>query len=142
LFLALLVAGCGISAAGNRIDKPKPPIRSIPAGLLVPSIQTIDIGTVPQAGKREIRITLTNPTSTTIHVVAIETSCPCLRFKLERAEIEPGEVIAGEISLDFKDEPEFTGSLQIDVRGQSSDVKLAVSIEVKVVVRPLSEANP
>ena len=107
--------------------------------LLTPSSQTIDLGIVPQAGREQETFSLTNPTAEPVQIARIESSCDCLEIRLLATEVPPAGKVLAQARLDLSKEPEFIGSLAIQVNGLTGSGVVAFSIVINVSVRPRKE---
>jgi hypothetical protein len=68
----------------------------------------------------------------------IDSSCPCLTVDVP-SRIAPGEQVVGRANLDLRDEPDFAGELNVEIKGGTSAGKLAFLVTVDVRVPHKSE---
>ncbi len=74
------------------------------------------MGEVAQGGRKQAAFTLTNSGTETVELTRIETSCGCLSVDVP-LRVAPGQKVAGQVTLDLRDEPQFTGDLGIEICG-------------------------
>lgn len=82
---------------------------------LVVEPELIDYGELKQGQMREVTVTIRNRMNTTLVLMRVETSCPCLSVKMERSRLEPGAAIALSTRLDMSRELHFVGRLLLTV---------------------------
>jgi hypothetical protein len=136
----ILLAGCsGPAGSAGEATHSRPLATRQQRTLLTPSVPTVDLGIVPQGGHETETFSLTNAGSTPVEVARVETSCDCLAIRLARRVIGPSEKVLAQAALDLSKEPDFRGSLAIEVTGLTSSGTVAFSLVVNVTVRPREE---
>jgi len=99
----------------------------------------VTLGVIPRAGSRETVTRLTNPTNRTIRWSKLRTSCGCLSVVSSTNVIAPREDAFAKICLDVGEEPEFVGSLALEVTAVGSDGADAFRFDVRAEVVPETE---
>lgn len=69
-----------------------------------------------------------------MEMIEITSSCDCLRVELLSQLLVPSQQVEGFIELDLRKEPEFTGSLGINVTGRGTKGERVFEMEVHVAV--------
>ncbi len=108
--------------------------------LLRASPGSLDAGTVPQGGHRQIRFDLHNSGDTAVDVTEISTSCGCFEVVISDRQIVPGATVGAVARIDLADKPGFVGSLQLEATGRSGTNKTAafivrVHVDVEEIIR-------
>jgi hypothetical protein len=89
---------------------------------------------VIQGETAQIRQWVRNPSDQQIVIAKIEKSCECLDVRLKSMQIAPGDRVLADFVYDGAKEPDFLGSLLIDVKlldeKGSSIGRIDVSIDV------------
>lgn len=107
------------------------PIISLP---LDSSETYLDMGVVPQGGRKQCDFWLSNAGDHAMEVTEIETSCDCLTIELPNRIFPPGQKVAGHALLDLRREPHFKGKLGIDVRGKGKLGQVVFTMVINVAV--------
>src|SRR5262249_30076558 len=108
--------------------------------LLIASLSALDFGTLPQGGRHEATFSLHNPGPTAVEVATIKTSCPCFRVSLPANVVLPGTEVTATATVDFAEDPDFTGSLAMDAEGTveaqpTPAFVVIVSVKVEATIR-------
>ncbi|MDB5342744.1 MAG: hypothetical protein JWP89_1121 [Schlesneria sp.] len=82
----------------------------------LPLQATIDLGVIVQGKSVETNRWIRFQSDKPIRITKIEKSCECIDVKFPQMKILPGEKILAHISYDGAKEPEFVGSLEIEVK--------------------------
>ncbi len=82
----------------------------------LPLRATVNLGVVVQRQSAELNSWITNKGKSSVRVYKSESSCECLEARLSQMRIAPGERALVHVRYDGAREPEFVGSLQIEVR--------------------------
>ena len=122
-------------AGGCCADQSLRPIRqSNPTISLFDSEEVrVDFGSVHKGCRKTQAVWLSNFSDTVVELARVEISCDCLQFKVDRP-VAPGEQVQADICMDFGNEPNFTGSLSVIVKGWSNGNRLAFRCRVDVDV--------
>lgn len=134
---AARLLGCSVflfTASGCNDARQAPASRAATSLLLNANPDMIDFGTLPRHAQRKGSFTLSNPGMTSVPIARIESSCPCVRARLAQSTISPGGKVELEIELDFREEPDFTGGLLVEVLGQTPEGTLAFSVKISMTV--------
>lgn len=75
----------------------------------------IDLGVVVQGQSAKLNSWITNQSQEFVEVSNIPSSCECLAVELSKMRIGPGERTLAILNFDGAKEPDFVGSLQIEV---------------------------
>jgi hypothetical protein len=137
----LLSVGCNrltASRASTNPNRASEPDSANPA-LLVPSSYKIDLGVVPQSGRREYAFLLQNPSELPVTLDKIETSCECLQVSLPRRFIPAKTKAVVVLRFDLGHDKEHQGKLAIEVKGYEVNRKLALALTVYVDTLPEQE---
>ena len=136
------LVGIGISGSGRTSpDAPGASLDSAPSLSAEPPVLLLGDLDAGQAARGSI--TLRNPHAEAIEVVRVETSCPCTRVSPSTFQIDPGGSVPLGIEFDSLEEPEFRGTLLVEVTGQGATGGVLFRIKAKVTVRdtPKSRAG-
>lgn len=85
-------------------------------------------------GQKQCDFWLTNRSDSSVEVATIATSCDCLTIELPKRIVSPGQQVAGRALLDLRNEPKFTGSLRIEVKGKGKSGQVVFVLVVKISV--------
>jgi len=99
----------------------------------------IDLGAIAQGGQKQHAFQLPNDSGTSVEVVALQTSCPCVRIRLERTTVPAGELLAGAVTLDLRPKPDFVGDLAIQAKGLTRHRRVAFVLWIRAHVHPASQ---
>ena len=102
---------------------------------LVASPTDVDLGTVSKGQEAEARFVLRNEGHHPAILADVETSCPCLRALLSEVVVPPGKEITGEILLDLRREPHFSGKLAMEVKAYLASGEPAFFLGIRAEVR-------
>lgn len=97
---------------------------------------TINLGVVRQGESVRHTAWLRNNSKTAVHITDIKKSCECLEVELAEKTIEPNQRTLVDVRYDGAKEPDFVGSLQIEVELLGDDQAPVGMIEVPVEVIP------
>jgi hypothetical protein len=98
----------GLTWAGSRLPFPRLQV--------TPSV--IDLGTVPQGSRTELTFFVRNPHDVPVIIHSFEISCHCLKPNQPGLVIPPGQEENLCMVLDLNEEPDFSGTLLIDIKGR------------------------
>lgn len=104
---------------------------------LVPTPGQLQLGPVAQGGGASGTFVLHNHTSAAVVVAEVEKSCACTDLQLAMPYVLPGAAVVGTVRLDLANRPEFTGTLNIELRGKMASgqpaflLSLTVSVEAE-----------
>lgn len=101
---------------------------------LVVSPTPIDMGIVPQKGKKIQEFWIANTGSVSVEITKVETTCPCVLVKLTEMVIPAQGKVRGLIDLDMAIEPDFVGDLEINIRGTEQGMKTVFEGNVNVTI--------
>jgi hypothetical protein len=102
--------------------------------LLVVSTPTLDLGTVEQSTYHDASFTVRNPDSVPVTVAHIQSTCPCMTFRIDAPTVPAGGESPIVVRLDLNREPDYTGRLAIDVQGLTNDNQVAFRMTITVRV--------
>lgn len=97
---------------------------------------TIDLGVVRQGQVASLNFWLKNSGKSPIEVSKIQGSCECLELKLSQPLIEPGQRALAEARYDGAREPDFVGSLQIEVELLDAKATKVGQVNIPIEVIP------
>ena len=139
--LVLLLVGCGNT----------PPPKSGPTAVPAPQPEkqesvafgeTFDLGVIYQRESARRNGWVKNRTGKPIQIVRIEASCECLDVQLSKFEIAPGDRALAQLHYDGMKEPDFVGSLQIEVNLIGDNDQKVGTIQVPIeVIRADAESK-
>ncbi len=98
----------------------------------------IDLGDIVRGGLKQQAFQCHNDSDALVEVAVIETSCPCASIRLERTGVPAGQLLAGNVTLDLRQEPDFVGNLAIDLKGLTRDGQTAFRLVIRARVYPAS----
>jgi hypothetical protein len=96
----------------------------------------IELGNVPQGGRREFALHVRNPQDQSVTIEQVQSSCPCLEARGLPLVLAPGEEGTLAFVLDLAREREFTGRLRIDFRALTAAGATVFSASVQASVAP------
>ena len=95
----------------------------------------IDFGKLDFRKKYLASFVVNNRSKTkTIQVNQIKTSCPCVSVSPQEFDLPPGQSVHCEVQFDSRDEPEFRGTLMVDVQGYGGDDTKVFECQARIVV--------
>lgn len=103
-----------------------------PASL--PIEATIHLGVIVQGESTTFKQWVSNKGDKPVHVANIYTSCECVNLRLSKSQIAPGERVIALCSYDGKKEPDFLGSLLIEITISDENGNKVGRIEVPLEV--------
>lgn len=144
---------CGLSISlllgcdqGSPVPSPPP---AVPDGLILgakpPATWTIDLGEVDPGFATTKTVTVRNPGNAPLTIKSWTTSCECTSVEGTPLTIAPGKSAELKVTTDTKHEPDFRGSLAIEVQLEADkDVlgKISVLITVKAQAAPADGTSP
>ena len=108
----------------------------------IPLKAVIDLGVIIQGESTETNRWIVNQSDKPILIAKIERSCECLEVRFPKPDIAPGQKALAQLVYDGAKEPDFKGSLQIEVTlSDETGNKIGV-IQVPVEVVPKSVIEP
>jgi len=113
LAAALISPGC---SHDNPVQESKAKDSPSDDTLSLPVKATIDMGVITQGESTRIRQWIQNRTASDLQVVKVDKSCDCLDVHMSKVRLAPGERALAQFIYDGKKDPEFVGSLRIEVR--------------------------
>lgn len=139
LATVIIVSGC------SEASRPTPaaavaPVSNPAASAKWPLLATIDLGVVRQGQVASLNVWLKNAGKSAIQVSKIQASCECLELKLSQPLIEPGQRALAQARYDGAKEPDFVGSLQIEV--ELLDDKATKVGQVNIPIEVISAETP
>ena len=141
---SLLLLGVGFACAAGAALSPSaqapPPARPAISGLIVEP-RAIRLGTIAPGRTAQASATLRNPGTEAIEVAHFDASCPCVRVTPDRLRIAPGQSAMIGLTFDPADEPDFRGSLAVEVIGRSPDGSAVARGIVRVEVKSSADAT-
>jgi len=137
LCLVFMIGGCGAVPREQNRDRGQPGSleSSTATTLLVASPQQINLGTVEKGGRHQATFLLQNRGTQSVELKETRSSCDCLTVDLPRTVLDPGENLTATIRADFSHDPHFTGSLRVELAGNSATAKepvYVVTVDVEV----------
>jgi len=106
-----------------------------PVGLLQCFPSVIELGEVPQAGRKEAIVTMTNSSDAYVEIAKLKSSCDCLTLEFPNRRLEPGETVTCRGLLDMTKEPQFKGRLGIECEGRTASGELAFAMRLDVTIK-------
>lgn len=103
------------------------------ASISVP--ESLSLGTLHPGQSGEISFLARNLQSEPINVDRIDTSCPCMRIEPRSLNFGPAQSKLIRVSFDTSEDPNFRGSLEVDVigRGLTGHPVFSTKIEVSII---------
>jgi len=92
------------------------------------------LGVVFQGESTRINQWVRNQSDKEIHTAKIEKSCECLDVRLSKSQIASGERVLAHFTYNGTKEPDFVGSLLIEVTFSDENEKNVGRIEVPIEV--------
>lgn len=131
----IFVSGC---SEGSRPvpNAPVAPVNSAPTAAKWPLQATIDLGVVRQGHVASLNVWLKNTGKSAVEVSKIQASCECLELKLSQPLIEPGQRALAQARYDGAREPDFVGSLQIEVELLDDKATKVGQVNIPIEVIP------
>lgn len=114
-----------------------PPVveRGSPSAELAGGSATWDLGVVPAGGSTSVPVRLTNPTSASLTIQRIDTSCECLRVELPRGIVAGHEQVTATATVDLSGQPGYRGNLMLTADGVAPDGRRLFTLTIDVSVR-------
>lgn len=135
--LTLFLGGCTTSAT--------PPPAAAPAASPTSSLPVkakLDLGVAFQGESARLNAWIKNQSDHEIQMTRIEKSCECLEVTLSRTKLAAGERALVRLHYDGAKEPDFLGSLLIDVQLNDDSGNKVGQIDVPIeVIRPEPDPN-
>lgn len=98
-----------------------------------------DLGVIFQRDSVRMNRWIKNQSDHAVEVTQIEKSCECLEVKLSPTKIGPGERTLAQLHYDGTKEPDFMGSLLIEVKLNDDKGNNVGLVEVPIeVIRPIA----
>lgn len=123
LFPVIGVPGALVLGQGATADVP-----------LVAQPRQFNFGAVTRGGRATGTFVLQNHTHAAVAVAEVEKSCACLDLQLATPYVPAGGTVTGTVRVDLAERPDFTGALEIQLRGRTSSGKPAFVLPVIVSV--------
>jgi hypothetical protein len=114
--IAVFVVGLQGCSSGNAPIISRPVEGSPPLKASMPLSTTVDLGVVTQGQSAALKTWIKNQSDHAVQVSRIESSCECLDVRLSPMTIEPGKRALVRCHYDGAREPDFVGSLHIEVQ--------------------------
>lgn len=135
LATVMFVIGC--SEASRPIPTaPVAPVNNAAPPAKWPLQATIELGVVRQGQVASLNVWLKNAGKSAVEVSKIQTSCECLELKLSQLLIEPGQRALAQVRYDGAREPDFVGSLQIEVELLDDKATKVGQVNIPIEVIP------
>lgn len=99
----------------------------------------IDLGDIVQGGQIQHAFQIRNDSRALVEVAAIKTSCPCANIRLEHANVPASQFLAGNVILDLRQKPDYTGDLAIEAKGVTGRGRIAFVLLILSRVQPRFE---
>ncbi len=99
------------------------------------SPDSLSFGELEQGQLGMATIDVYNPTGREWNVERIGTSCPCVTIAPQSTQIGPGDKKTLGVQLNPSDDPDFVGSLSVDVIGYAASGGIAFRTRVDVEIR-------
>lgn len=132
----LVLIGCApTTSAPGSVSKESPSNAAAP----LPIRATIELGVIVQGGSSRINQWLKNQSDKEIHLTKIETSCDCLGVRLSKTILAPRDRTLACFTYDGSQEPDFVGSLLIEVTFSDGNGLSVGKIEVPVEVLSMED---
>lgn len=96
----------------------------------------VRFGEIGQGQSAAAQVRIWNHTTRPFTISRIQTSCSCLTLEIDRPLVCVGESIAGQLRLDLKHEPRFTGGLHMTIELFDESGKEVLIFEAEVRVNP------
>jgi Protein of unknown function (DUF1573) len=131
--LAVATASCSRcggfkSAGGSR--PPELPLAARP--------ESADLGTLTAGQSGRSELFLFNESGGKVELERVTTSCPCVRVVGTPLSIGPGLTAKLSVAFDPSEDPDFRGSLRVEVKGLNPDGDQVLYAHVTVEVKSLS----
>jgi len=102
--------------------------------LLVISPRKIDFGTLKPGARKQKPVQVTNQGRDAVQIADIHIGCDCVQFHLPSNTLGPGEATQAQLIADFSSDPDFKGSLAVEVNGRTPSGESAFALTVYVNV--------
>ncbi|MBS0202540.1 MAG: DUF1573 domain-containing protein [Planctomycetes bacterium] len=103
---------------------------------------TIELGVVKQGESARLSVWVTNKGTQAVEATTLKTSCECLSIELSQPKIGAGERVLAHAHYDGAKEPDFVGSLHIEVELLDPAGKKIGEIAVPIEVIKASKVEP
>lgn len=136
LFLFFFIASVSTLAGCPQSLGPKPAAPGL-SKKQFPVQSEMDLGVVVQGTSTELRKWVSNASDSPMRIAEIKTSCECLQVRLSQKQIDPQGKFLIFLHYDGAKEPDFAGSLLIEVELLDDQGQQVGRIEVPIeVVKP------
>lgn len=120
-----------------------PPLDS--ADSLIVSPDPIALGVLTPGHSAQTTVTIRNQTSEAVMVRRFETTCPCILVTPVPIRVGPRGTASLVVTFDPKAEPDFRGSLSVDVVGYADDggrvLRATADIDVRRLAPPSTSGS-
>jgi len=96
--------------------------------------QVLDLGHIAPGQRCSFALMLRNPHDEPVEVASIHASCPCLKYHEDSWIISPGEEKSMNLAIDLGAEPEFVGTLLVEIDGRTPAGNTAFTGQVRAQV--------
>jgi hypothetical protein len=128
---SVLMAGAFLGMAATRL----PAGAAVLTGHEFPiEVEYVDFGTIPQGGRAERLIELSNRTSEEVEIASISTTCNCLQLDLAPRLIAAGGSRAVRVLLDLREESSYVGNLEAYIEGITVNGRTGFRIVVSAAI--------
>jgi hypothetical protein len=128
--LTLVLGSSGCSASLHSSESEAIPLRPNP---LEPAM--INVGRLDRSEpRRQVSIVLRNATRRHIHISKVQSSCDCVTLEIGAKTIAPGETAKANVHIDNSTDPEFSGSLAVNVKAFDPDNVVVLELRVDLTI--------
>jgi Protein of unknown function (DUF1573) len=132
--LLLCMVSCSSIRYDNTEDRAADSLQSS-AQLLRISPDPIDLGALSPGKRVETEIALMNVQEHSVQLASIRTSCPCIRISGSPLQVAPRDSATLALVFDPTEDPDFRGSLSVEVTGLGADGDVVFRTVVKLTVK-------
>ncbi len=130
LILGIFLFGCTRTATPISLQSGSSPNDSSS----LPVQATVQLGVISQGASTRFANWIRNQSNRAIHNVTVNTSCECLDVSLAQTTIEAGERVLAHFTYNGGKEPDFVGSLLIEVNLSDRNGQQVGKIDVPIEV--------
>jgi hypothetical protein len=134
---ALTVLGAVVSCANRNKNGSDSPGGTDDLPLVVKS-SPVDLGSLAPGQRASATLRVLNVSGTEVFLADVKTSCPCVHVIAKAEALLPQRATDIQAEFDPSEEPDFRGTLMVDVTGRSKNGVVVLHAYIKVTVK---EAN-
>lgn len=82
----------------------------------------VNLGVIPKGGKTKYDLKVKNHAARRVRVTNLRSSCECIQVQPLISSAAPNGTLELEININFENEPQFVGSLILEVIGETDGV--------------------